>query len=241
MADKNKNNYLYIGIALVVVIVLAIIFLSNSNNNSQNEVTCNSPYIEVGTSCCLDQNNNRICDNEEQSVQNQQAQQQEKSITSFSSAFNKEIELNSKVWAKEKQKNTFCKDLKDSIFAIVHVNRETKTIECEWRNRFDFVDAGREKNNDSISGASLSAEELTKLLDSCDSNTYEEYDKALRTSDWMSSNTNVFIVSSDAVPSTNVYVVHMACYNWDVSHKEIDIQTFYYDVLDANNGKSLID
>ncbi|MBS3076395.1 hypothetical protein J4481_01490 [Candidatus Pacearchaeota archaeon] len=61
----NKNNYLYIGIAVVVVIVLAIVFISNSNNNSQNEVTCNSPYIKVGISCCLDQNYNSVCDDDE--------------------------------------------------------------------------------------------------------------------------------------------------------------------------------
>jgi hypothetical protein len=30
------------------------------------KVTCNSPYIQVGTSCCLDQNNNQICDNDEE-------------------------------------------------------------------------------------------------------------------------------------------------------------------------------
>jgi hypothetical protein len=72
MANKNKNNFLYIGIAVVVVIVLAIVFISNSNNNSQNEVTCNSPYIKVGTECCLDQNSNNICDNDETPTQPQE-------------------------------------------------------------------------------------------------------------------------------------------------------------------------
>jgi len=65
MADKNKNNYLWIGIAVVAVIVIAFIFISS--NNSQNSVTCNYPYIKVGTSCCLDQNSNNICDNDENS------------------------------------------------------------------------------------------------------------------------------------------------------------------------------
>jgi hypothetical protein len=65
MAKENKPNYLWIGIAVVVVIVLAIVFISNSNKNVSNEVTCNSPYIKVGTSCCLDQNSNGICDNDE--------------------------------------------------------------------------------------------------------------------------------------------------------------------------------
>lgn len=66
MADKHKNNYLWVGIVIVAIVVLAIVFISNSNNNSQNEVTCNSPYIKVGTECCLDKNLNNICDNDEQ-------------------------------------------------------------------------------------------------------------------------------------------------------------------------------
>lgn len=31
------------------------------------EIVCNSPYIRVGRSCCLDMNSNKICDNEEDS------------------------------------------------------------------------------------------------------------------------------------------------------------------------------
>ena len=35
-----------------------------------SEITCNSPYIKVGSSCCLDQNNNSICDKDESSNAN---------------------------------------------------------------------------------------------------------------------------------------------------------------------------
>lgn len=66
MADKNENNYLLIGIAVVTVIILVIAFILTSNNNSQNEITCNSPYIKVGNSCCLDENSNNICDKDEE-------------------------------------------------------------------------------------------------------------------------------------------------------------------------------
>lgn len=75
MAKENKPNYLWIGMAVVAVIILAIVFISNSNKNVSNEVTCNSPYIKVGTSCCLDQNSNNVCDNDEQPTQTQQEQQ----------------------------------------------------------------------------------------------------------------------------------------------------------------------
>jgi|SRR3989344_7605634 len=70
MADKNKNNYLWIGIAVVAVIVFAIVFISNSNKSQ--EITCNYPYIKVGVSCCLDQNSNNVCDNDEQNTQEEQ-------------------------------------------------------------------------------------------------------------------------------------------------------------------------
>jgi len=42
---------------------LVVIFISGC---IQQEVTCNPPYIKVGTTCCLDQNNNKICDIDEQ-------------------------------------------------------------------------------------------------------------------------------------------------------------------------------
>jgi hypothetical protein len=78
MADKNKSNYLWIGIAVVAIVVIGIIFISNSNNNPQNSVTCNSPYIKVGTSCCLDQNYNSVCDSDEQNTQEETPQEETK-------------------------------------------------------------------------------------------------------------------------------------------------------------------
>ena len=65
----NKQSYIWIGIAVIVVIILAIILISNSDNSSANDVTCNSPYIKVGTSCCLDQDSNGICDHDETQTQ----------------------------------------------------------------------------------------------------------------------------------------------------------------------------
>ncbi|UZE94298.1 MAG: hypothetical protein IB618_01870 [Candidatus Pacearchaeota archaeon] len=67
MADKPKTNYIWIGIAFVVVIVLAFIFISNSNKSQ--EVICNSPYIKVGTFCCIDKDNNNICDNDQPKIE----------------------------------------------------------------------------------------------------------------------------------------------------------------------------
>ena len=52
-----------------------------------NQVTCDEPYIKVGTSCCLDQNDNNICDSDEERVKpgtpnvNQEVEHQEQTFT----------------------------------------------------------------------------------------------------------------------------------------------------------------
>ncbi len=48
----------------LMVRVLAL-FLITLSSCTPKEVTCNSPYIKVGASCCLDQNSNNICDKDE--------------------------------------------------------------------------------------------------------------------------------------------------------------------------------
>ncbi len=60
--SKSEKIALYIvgGIILVWLIGYGI-----TNANSQEKVVCNSPYIKVGNSCCLDENYNQICDNDE--------------------------------------------------------------------------------------------------------------------------------------------------------------------------------
>lgn len=66
-----------ITIALTVILVNSSLFFYKSSSelpsyekNSlklsyQEELTCNKPYIPIGTSCCLDTNYNNICDNDE--------------------------------------------------------------------------------------------------------------------------------------------------------------------------------
>ena len=50
----------------VSIIIMILFVLSVFLASCQTKPICNSPYILVGTSCCLDQNNNSICDNDEQ-------------------------------------------------------------------------------------------------------------------------------------------------------------------------------
>jgi len=78
MAEK-KTNYFLVGIAIIAVVGITFFIFSSGkenitgniidtnkvSNQQQDTVTCNSPYIKVGISCCLDQNSNNICDSDE--------------------------------------------------------------------------------------------------------------------------------------------------------------------------------
>lgn len=75
MISKMKH----LGYGILILAIIGIIFISGC---IQQEVTCNPPYIKVGTSCCLDQNNNSICDKDE--AISTQTQQTTSTITSGS-------------------------------------------------------------------------------------------------------------------------------------------------------------
>lgn len=63
----SGDNMKFILGAIVIVLVLAGAYyiFSNNSQSAVTTVTCNRPYILVGSSCCLDTNNNRVCDSEE--------------------------------------------------------------------------------------------------------------------------------------------------------------------------------
>jgi len=75
-------NYKTLTFILLVFFSL-LIGCSNDIENvtDSNKIVCNPPYIQVGTSCCLDQNNNSICDSDEKSESITQVSE-EKSSTS---------------------------------------------------------------------------------------------------------------------------------------------------------------
>lgn len=68
----KSNKTLWIIIASVITILLialiALLFLKS------DKPLCNSPYIQVGNECCLDQNNNKICDKDETTAPTQTQQ-----------------------------------------------------------------------------------------------------------------------------------------------------------------------
>ena len=63
----------------------------NLQNGSNTSVVCNQPYIRVGDSCCLDKNNNSVCDDDEVNKSSQ-----EETNTTTKEDINKSIENNNK-------------------------------------------------------------------------------------------------------------------------------------------------
>lgn len=51
--------------ALLILALFLTAFFISGCEKSMNVIVCNKPYILVGGSCCLDSNNNNICDKDE--------------------------------------------------------------------------------------------------------------------------------------------------------------------------------
>ena len=50
---------------ILVGILVLVLFVSACTVQKVVKLECNKPYIKVGTECCLDQNDNSICDKDE--------------------------------------------------------------------------------------------------------------------------------------------------------------------------------
>ena len=68
-------------ISIISLLIITLFLISCT------QITCDKPYIKVGTSCCLDQNDNNICDSDEEQVKsgtpnvNQEVENQEQTFT----------------------------------------------------------------------------------------------------------------------------------------------------------------
>jgi hypothetical protein len=49
----------------ILLLVLGLVFFGCTTTPQQTPIVCNAPYIQVGTTCCLDQNQNNVCDKDE--------------------------------------------------------------------------------------------------------------------------------------------------------------------------------
>ena len=73
---KKAQTIAVVGVILALIVIGLLIYIALKPTTTgeiikeketiiKESITCNSPYIKVGNSCCLDKNSNSICDNEE--------------------------------------------------------------------------------------------------------------------------------------------------------------------------------
>ena len=141
MVDKHKNNYLWMGIA--VVVILTIVFMSNSNNNNnfQNEVTCNAPYIKVGTSCCLDENYNNICDTDEISEQKPVETSPEMGEPQICTKGYIDEYMCSSAYSLRKYQKEDCSYewIKWKLCGVFPCKMENENAICDYENKYDYA------------------------------------------------------------------------------------------------------
>ena len=51
-----------------ILLLVLVVIISGCTINKQEQITCEKPYISFDGSCCLDQNDNGVCDNGENEV-----------------------------------------------------------------------------------------------------------------------------------------------------------------------------
>jgi len=80
--------------------ILALTLICGISGCPEAQPTCNSPYILVGTSCCLDQNSNDICDSDETAAADNTGQAAGNQSVANDSAANKNA-VNESLWSKD--------------------------------------------------------------------------------------------------------------------------------------------
>lgn len=93
---------------------------------SDKAVVCNEPYIRLGTSCCLDENQNNICDEDETETQNNNSTSLENQNVSNKSDLTKEYTIEAEI------ESNF-KELK------IEVSEKDNSLFFEW-NKYDLED-----------------------------------------------------------------------------------------------------
>ena len=102
MININKKIYLVMFLLFLVFIVGCF--------NKEKQIVCNKPYILVGVECCLDKNDNSICDKDEtlkEEISQDNIIQKEEIKTSFTDVINYAIKKVVKIQIKLPYKDTY--------------------------------------------------------------------------------------------------------------------------------------
>ncbi len=65
MKPWAKREFLIVSLVVIAFVALIVVLIMFNKPGEPAGPVCNSPYILVGTECCLDQNSNKICDADE--------------------------------------------------------------------------------------------------------------------------------------------------------------------------------
>lgn len=57
-------------VVMICLSLLVLLLIAGCGTTTTNQIICNAPYIQVGSDCCLDKDNNHICDKDEQEIKN---------------------------------------------------------------------------------------------------------------------------------------------------------------------------
>lgn len=108
---------------------------------SEKAVVCNKPYIRVGIECCLDQNDNSICDDDEKAIEKEEEKQEvveetENIIVIPDTSSESKIDLESD-----------CPQFKEVKRSFLY-----KEVERVWYDDYDSVEGDKDINGWKIDG-----------------------------------------------------------------------------------------
>lgn len=127
-----KNAWLFGLLLLSVVLITACENVDVSKLSDQDlqritekAIVCNSPYIRFGTSCCLDKNNNTVCDNDEKDKNTTKEESPKSELIRECMSF-------SKIWDEWMGVGVLCETDKDCEDFIAKTNpNEEEKFECK--------------------------------------------------------------------------------------------------------------
>jgi len=164
-----------------------------------------------------------------------------KIITNLEDAQNKLVEFKSDYWEYNKLVYPFCQDLSDAVFLIVHVDKEAESIECEWKDRYNWTEAIQESSPYHLDYLPYSLETL-ELLDECNSTTFEKYKRGT-SQEWEKEEMARFnIIPYNPIPVTDFYVFYLACYDWNYDSESGNrLSQFIWEqnIIDGTEGEIL--
>lgn len=83
---------LYIVLAIVIPVALIGEVFSSTPTSLAVEIVCNHPYIRFAAGCCLDQNNNAICDQDETGQRSRQSDPMYESLMDIAKSYGTALE-----------------------------------------------------------------------------------------------------------------------------------------------------